>query len=76
MTKLKDTKEVGVAYTANAPDEVIQPIIRWSRKLYYSLAGVVAAVRGLVKTIPIGTKNILTVTHNADGTYSIASTSV
>jgi hypothetical protein len=41
-----------------------------------SEAGIMAAVQDLMKIIPIGTKNTLTVTHNADGTYGVAFTLV
>lgn len=41
-----------------------------------SEAGVIAAVCTLMKAIPIGTKNTLTITHNADGTYGVAYTLV
>lgn len=37
-------------------------------------AGTMAAVQDLMKIIPIGTKNTLTVTHNADGSCSTAFT--
>ena len=39
-------------------------------------AGIVAAVMDLMKVISIATKNTLTVTHNADGTYAVAFTLV
>jgi hypothetical protein len=39
-----------------------------------SEAGIMSAVQDLMKVIPIGTKNTLTVTHNANGTYGVAFT--
>lgn len=41
-----------------------------------SESGVMSAVQDLMKVIPIGTKNTLTITHNADGTYGVAFTLV
>lgn len=41
-----------------------------------SEAGVIAAIHTLMKVIPIGTKNTLTITHNADGSYGVAFTLV
>jgi hypothetical protein len=76
MTKFKDTEGVGATYMTNASNEMTRPIIWWSRKLYYSLTGTMVTVLDLMKTTSIGTEDILTVTHNADGSYSIASTSV
>jgi hypothetical protein len=41
-----------------------------------SESGIMSAVQDLMKIIPIGTKNTLTITHEADGTYSVAFTLV
>jgi hypothetical protein len=41
-----------------------------------SESGVMAAVQDLMKVIAIGTKNTLTITHEANGTYSVAFTLV
>lgn len=41
-----------------------------------SEAGIMSAIQDLMKVIPIGTKNTLTITHNADGTYAVAFTLV
>ena len=38
--------------------------------------GVISAIQDLMKIIPIGTKNTLTITHNADNTYAVAFTLV
>lgn len=39
-------------------------------------SGVMSAIQDLMKVIPIGTKNTLTITHNANGTYAVAFTLV
>ena len=39
-------------------------------------SGVMAAVVDLMKVIPIATKNTLTITHNANGTYAVVFTLV
>jgi hypothetical protein len=36
-----------------------------------SEAGIMSAVQDLMKVIPIGTKDTLTIVHNANGTYSV-----
>jgi hypothetical protein len=70
MSTFKDSEGRGKTYSA--------PILKFRYWTSHNAAkaGIMAAAQDLMKIIPVGTEDILTITHNADGSYSTVLTSV